>query len=74
MKRVIVHWVEMRTLEVPDECPTDNVDEFEKWIYNNGLGIHSNPYEKSGFAIKLDTRNLEIVDVSYDKAQDKKEA
>jgi hypothetical protein len=32
MKRIIVHWVEMRTLEVPDDCP-ETIDEFEEWMW-----------------------------------------
>ncbi len=63
MKKVIVHCVEVRTLEVPDECPTDDVDEFEKWVYNNILSMHSHPYENPKIAVKIETRDFEIVDV-----------
>ncbi len=64
MKSVIVHWVEMRTLEVPDECPTDNVDEFEQYLFDRD---QNDPYAvKSGdtFAVKANTRDFELVEVT----------
>ena len=65
MKKVTVHWVEMRTLKVPDECPTDDSDEFEKWIYNYSFKDpkRNDPYLYEGFAVKIETRDFEIVDV-----------
>lgn len=71
MKKVIVHWVEIRTLEVPDECPTDDVDKFEKWMYTHSPT--SEPYKmfsitepirgKINFVVKSETRDFEIVSV-----------
>ena len=69
MKKVIVHWVEMRTLEVPDECPTDDLttignDDFEKWLFDHTTGnINIDPYCLEEFAVKSSTRDFEIVDV-----------
>lgn len=57
MKRVLVHWVEVRTYEVPDECPTDDTEEFYQWIDEN---TESNVDD---YAISKDSRDLEIVDV-----------
>ena len=63
MKKVTVHWVEMRTLEVPDECPTDDVDKFEKWLYDHPMSDYNYPYHITEYAVKLETRDFEIVDV-----------
>ena len=67
-KRVSVHWVEMRTLEVPDECPTDKVEDFERWVYDSASNnpYTSDPYDcdEKNFVIKSGTRDFEIVDVT----------
>lgn len=55
MKRVLVHWVEMRTYEVPDDCPTDDTDEFDEWIGQNTGG------DTDTFVAKRDSRDYEIV-------------
>jgi hypothetical protein len=46
MKRLLVHWVEMRTLEVPDDAP-ETTDEFEEWLWDNG-------YNREQFVVKAD--------------------
>jgi len=53
MKKVIVHWVEMQTLIVPDECPTDDAYEMDEW-----LGANREKYVE-----KNASRDYEIVDV-----------
>ena len=58
MKRLIVHWVEMRTLEVPDDAP-ETTNEFEEWLWENG-------YEREQFVVKADQRDFEVVDVLDD--------
>jgi hypothetical protein len=58
MKRLIVHWVEMRTLEVPDDCP-EKTDEFIEWMVING-------HDREELAVKADERDFEIVDVLDD--------
>ena len=67
MKKVLVHWVEMRTLEVLDECPTDDVNEFEKHLYDRQqMFFNKDPYsidDKNSFTVKSETRDFEIVDV-----------
>jgi len=64
MKRVLVHWIEVRTLEVPDQCPTGKVDDFERWLYDHAK---NDPYAMNGsdmFTVKSSTRDFEIVDVT----------
>ena len=63
MKKVTVHWVEMRTLEVPDECPTDDVDEFNKWMYDRFPLDPFDPMQIKNLVVKGDSRDFEIVDV-----------
>jgi hypothetical protein len=58
MKRLLVHWVEMRTLEVPDNAP-ETTDEFEEWLWDNG-------YNREQFVVKADQRDFELVDVLDD--------
>ena len=55
MKRIIVHWVEMETLEVPDECPTKSECKIWEWIDNNG--------GTENFSIKRSSRDFQIVDI-----------
>lgn len=55
-KRIIYHWVIKRTLEIPDEVPTDDYETMYKYFVKNGL----NEYD---FLIKEDSRDCEIVDV-----------
>lgn len=64
MKKVLVRWVEMVTLEVPNECPTENVTEFEQWIYDHDKSLGHEPYSKNGtFTTEVATRDFEIVNV-----------
>ena len=58
MKHLIVHWVEMRTLEVPDDAP-ESTHEFEEWLWDNG-------YNREQFVVKADQRDYEVVGVSDD--------
>ena len=58
MKRLIVHWVEMRTLEVPDDAP-ESTDAFEEWLWENS-------YNREQFVVKADQRDFEVVDVLDD--------
>ncbi len=67
MKKVIVHWVEMRTLEVPDECPTDDQYAFDEWLNND---CTNNPYcgdpyeyDDKNYVVETNVRDFEIVDV-----------
>jgi hypothetical protein len=55
MKRLLVHWVEMRTLEVPDNAP-ERTDEFIEWMVVNRC-------DRESLAVKADERDFEIVDV-----------
>jgi hypothetical protein len=55
MKRLLVHWVEMRTLEVPDDAP-ERTDEFIEWMVVNRC-------DRESLAVKADERDFEIVDV-----------
>lgn len=63
MKKVLVHWVEMVTLEVPDECPTDNSDDFERWLYDHDKSSLDIYKYGANFVTKADTRDFEIVEV-----------
>lgn len=56
MKQVIYHWVEMRTLEVPDEAPTDDIYKLQDWIYKQGKSVDD-------YTASSKTRDCEIVDV-----------
>lgn len=69
MKRVLVHWMEVRTLEVPDECPTDDESKFEQWLFDHAKNspYTDDPYKANDqhtFVTKSDTRDFEIVDVT----------
>jgi len=55
MKRILTHWVEMETLEVPDECPTEDEQAIMDWIEANG-GTEI-------FCVKRNSRDYEIVTV-----------
>ena len=55
MVKVLVHWVEMRTYEFPDGCPTDKY-ELESYIAN--LEDEVETYE-----IKSNSRDWEIVSI-----------
>ena len=57
MKQVLLHWVEMRTLEIPDNFPTEDMEEL--FEYMDTVGDDS--MEK--YTVKSDTRDWEIVDV-----------
>lgn len=57
MKRIVYHYVVMRTLEVPDECPSDNIGNMLEWI-----GQHRDDFMEN-HTTKEDTRDWEIVDV-----------
>lgn len=60
MKQVVYHWVEMRTLEVPDEAPTDDICRLLDWV---DLQTKNNNKTIDDFIVKSDTRDFEIVDV-----------
>ncbi len=55
MKKIIVHWVEMETLEVPSECPTKSERKMWEWIDKHG------GTEK--FSVKKDSRDFQVVDI-----------
>lgn len=74
MKKVLVHWIEMATLEVPDECPTEESSEFERWIYDNDKSFGHEPYSKNGtFCVEQGTRDFEIVKVKNIKEETEEE-
>ncbi len=60
MKKVLIHWVEMRTLEVPDECPTDDISDLYDWIEQqeppSGCDLEN-------YVTKVDSRDHDIVNV-----------
>jgi|APSaa5957512535_1039671.scaffolds.fasta_scaffold23381_2 hypothetical protein len=57
MKKVVYHWVEMQALLVPDEAPTDNIDDLFCWINDQGKKIKH-------YAISNLTRDCELIDVA----------
>lgn len=78
MKRVTYHWVEMRMVDVPDECPTDSVQSMKDWvvftnietieslgIYNQGITATIWPGEHDKYVIKKESRDMEIVEVQH---------
>lgn len=58
MKRMIVHWVEMRTLDVADDAP-ETTNEFIEWMAKNG-------HDRESLAVNADERDFEVVDVLDD--------
>jgi hypothetical protein len=56
-KEVLYHWVEMRKVIVPDECPTDTFADLDLWMSEHG--------DSKKFTVKIDSRDYEIVDVDY---------
>jgi hypothetical protein len=58
MKKVLIHWVEMRTLEVPDECPTDTILDLYDWIAQQEP---SSRCDLENYVTKVDSRDHEIV-------------
>lgn len=63
MKKVLTHWVSASTFEVPDECPTDNTDDFERWIIDHDFGKEDPFLAKGNFVSDFETRDFEIVSV-----------
>jgi len=59
-KRVVVHWVEMRTYEVPDDAPTNTYEEFRHWLSQKD---DSGMYRDDSYMTDEDTRDAEIVEV-----------
>lgn len=56
MKRIVYHYVVMRTLEVPDECPSDSIFNIINWVWGNDKSTED-------YRVKESTRDCEIVDV-----------
>jgi len=57
MKTIIVHWVEMRKYELPEEAPTEKEEDLFNWI-------NQHPEAKGDiefFTVSADTRDWEIV-------------
>ena len=69
MKRVTYHWTEMRVLEVPDECPTDGVDEMLEWLSKQEPCDTPYGHDPENFCVKKDSRDFEIVDVEEDETK-----
>ena len=53
MKRVTVQWVERRTLEVPDDTPTNSIDELHKHLHT----------DITPFCVQMDTCGYEIINI-----------
>lgn len=58
MKTITYHWVEMRTVEVPDNCPDEDGWQLKSWLYD---------HPKDYTLLKSDTRDFEIVDIDKEK-------
>ncbi|MCP4259114.1 MAG: hypothetical protein GY774_16635 [Planctomycetes bacterium] len=56
MKEILYHYVVMRKIEVPDECPTDDIYRATDWIERQGHAIED-------CVTSEDTRDCEITDV-----------
>ena len=56
-KIVTYHWVGMRQIEVPVDCPTGSLQEMQLWLVEN---------DKEENIIKEDKRDFEIVDIDYE--------
>lgn len=63
MKKVLIHWAEMRTLEVPDECLTDNILDLYDWIAQQEPCNTPNGCDLEKYVTKADSRDCEIVNV-----------
>lgn len=64
MKRIVYHYVVMRTLEVPDECPSGSIDEVVDWIERQTAhSCFMVGDTVKDYTIKENTRDCEIVDV-----------
>lgn len=62
MKIVTAHYVQMQTIEVPDDCPTDDIQKMWKWLEEN----KPKEWEAEGeqaFIADEQSRDYEIVDV-----------
>ena len=55
MKKILIHWVEMETLEVPDDCPTNSERKMWEWIDKNG-GMKR-------YSVKRNSRDFQVVDI-----------
>ena len=58
-KKVLAHWVEMRTYEFPFDAPVDDEEELHQWILTHPIAQG----EWEHFETKSDTRDWEIVSV-----------
>jgi len=57
MKKLTVHWVEMRTYEFPNDAPIENEEELINWINQHPEANGDWEY----FTISAKTRDWEIV-------------
>jgi len=56
MKAVTYHYVKMRTIVVPDNCPTDSFSDMQFWLQKQDIHSVEN-------ILKTEVRDTEIVDV-----------
>lgn len=57
MKGILYHYVVMRKIEVPDDCPSDDIGNTAEWCWNQGKDLID-------YVVSEDTRDCEIVDVT----------
>ena len=57
MKTILVHWVEMRRYELPDDATVNNEDELFEWIDRHPEADGDIEY----FSVSAKTRDWEIV-------------
>lgn len=57
-KRIILKWVEVRYLEVPDKCPTASYKEMMMWLNEKSLSAH---------LLTRKAKEPEIVEITQDQ-------
>jgi predicted DNA-binding transcriptional regulator AlpA len=68
-KKVIYHFVEMRTISVPSKCPTGSFNEMIAWLQDNindSFTGREMPAQNS-IVEKAATRDWEIVDITEEE-------
>lgn len=67
MKQITIHWTEIRVVIVPDECPTSDLIDMERYIIKNiDKSWRGTEDTKHTIVENSDSRDYEIVEVKED--------
>ncbi len=72
MKQVTIHWVEMRIMEIPEQCPTGSFNSMLDWLASQSPCDTPYGHDLENFTISRDTRDFEIVSVEKEEPSNNK--